>query len=490
MSNASFARPAWRTLKLPKEGQHFCLANDDELTSVDPTTGEVVAVLRSSSADDVDTAVERAHRTFTTSGWRNDGALRARVLNRYANALRDRVDDLAELLTREQGKTIAEARSEVLASAGMLEYYAGAARLLCGRAFALGDAHGVVLREPIGVVGVITPWNWPLLLMIRAIAPALAAGNAIVVKPASMTPAVSVEGLALLADAPELPEGVLNCVVGSGAVVGDALVGHAGVGMIAFTGESGTGINVMKRAADDLRKVSLELGGKSPNIVFADADPDKAVDGAINAAFTTAGQICTAGSRLLVEESVYDEFVGRVAERVREIRVGDPLDPDTQMGPLVSPAQQRSVTKYAKLSAAHGAVIAEQTLPESLTGAFVPPLVVGDLPADSPVVQEEIFGPVLVVQRFADEADAIGIAGDSEFGLAAGIWTRDLDRAWRVGRAIEAGTGWINTYHHFYAEAEVGGFRKSGLGRQQGVEGINEFTETKHLNFDHSPTLW
>ncbi|GED99824.1 betaine-aldehyde dehydrogenase [Gordonia spumicola] len=490
----AFTRGPWTTLNLPTADQTFCVTGNGTLDSIDPTTGEVVATLSVSTTNaEVDQVVAAAHEAMASTPWRNDGARRARVLNRYAQGLRDNVDFLAELLTREQGKTIGEARTEVLSSAEMVEYYAGAARMLYGRAMALGDnAHAVILREPIGVVGVITPWNWPLLLMIRAIAPALAAGNAVVVKPASVTPAITVEGLAPLAADPELPAGIVSCVLGSGGIVGDAVVTNPGVDMIAFTGESSTGINVMKRAADDLRKVSLELGGKSPNIVFADADLDKALDGALNAAFSTSGQICTAGSRLLVEDSIYDTFMARLTERVEAFRIGDPLDPATTMAPVVSKSQQKSVTEYAEMGRDAGTVIAEATVPADApdTSCYVAPIVIGDLASDSPVVQEEIFGPVLVVQRFADEAEAVEIAEDSEFGLAAGIWTSDLNRAWRMGRAVSAGSVWINTYHHFYAEAEVGGFKKSGLGRQQGVTGIEEFTETKHLNFDIADTLW
>ncbi|TDB86316.1 aldehyde dehydrogenase [Actinomadura sp. KC216] len=485
-------RPDWTPLRLPAADHSFFLAGGPELATTDPTTGETVAVLATSTPADVEELVGRARHAFRTARWRNDGAIRARVLFRYAEALRADVDRLATLLTREQGKTIGEARNEVLSSAEMVEFYAGMARTLYGRSIALGDhAHGVVLREPIGVVGIITPWNWPLVLLVRALAPALAAGNACVVKPASLTPAVTVEALAPLAADPDLPDGILGCAVGSGGVTGDALVGHPDVHMIAFTGETGTGVGVMKRAADDLRKVSLELGGKSPNIVFADARMDKAVEGALNAVFTTTGQICTAGSRLLVEESVREEFVGRLAERTRALRLGDPLDPSTQIGPVVSRGQQREVNDYIELGRKEGDILAAASLPDDLPeGAFVAPTLVGGLARDSRLVQEEIFGPVLTVQGFADEDEAVALAEDTEFGLAAGIWTTDLDRAWRVGRAVSAGTVWINTYHHFYGEAEVGGFKKSGLGRQQGVEGIAEFTETKHLNFDSSPTLW
>ena len=494
MTSGVFERAPWRVLSIPGPQRTFTVASGDTFEDCDPTTQELVAEVRSSTVDDVDRAVDRATHAFRSARWRNDGAVRGRILFRYAERLREHVEPLAELLTREQGKTIGEARSEIFGSAEMVEYYAGLARTVDGRAFALGDeAHGVVLREPLGVVAVITPWNWPLTLLMRALAPALAAGNACVVKPASLTPAITVEALALLAQDPDLPEGILTCVLGSGGVVGNAVVSHPGVHMIAFTGESGTGIGVMRRAAEDLRKVSLELGGKSANLVFADAHLDKALDGAMNAIFTTTGQICTAGSRLLVESSIYPEFVERLVERANALKLGDPLDPATTLAPLVSFIQQGVVRKFVDLGRAEGTLLTDDVLPTNdliAAGCFALPAIIADLAQGSRVVQEEIFGPVLTVHPFDDEQEAIGFAEITEFGLAAGIWTTDLDRAWRVGRAVHAGTVWINTYHHFYPEAEVGGFKKSGLGRQQGPVGLLEFTETKHLNFDSRTTLW
>jgi len=321
----------------------------------------------------------------------------------------------------------------------------------------------------------------------------LAAGNAVVVKPSSLTSAVTVEALALLAGQAELPEGILTCVLGPGGTVGDALVGQDGIDMIAFTGETQTGIHVMKRAAEGLRKVALELGGKAPNVIFADADLNKALAGTENAIFTTCGQICTAGSRLLVEDTIYDEFLERLAANVHDLRIGDGLDAATQLGPVVSAAQRDKVLEYVARGRQEGTLIAGGAAlegPKFEAGYFVAPAVFADLPAHSTLLREEIFGPVLTVQRFADEDEAIALANDTEYGLAAGLWTQNLDRAWRVARAIKVGTVWINTYHHFYDEAEVGGFKRSGIGRQQGLEGLYEFTETKHLNFDGNPTLW
>jgi len=485
-------RTAWRALRLPAAGHDFVHARGDLFESTDPATGELVAVLQASTTADVDAAVAAA--VAAGSRWSSNGELRARVLYGFAQALRADADRLAELLTREQGKTIHEAHIEIAGSAKMTEYYAGLARLVYGRSAVLGDeVTGVVLREPVGVVAVITPWNWPLTLLVRSLVPALAAGNTTVVKPASITPAISVEALALLARQPGLPDGVLTCVLGSGTTVGESLVGHDGVDMIAFTGETDTGIRVMKRAADGLRKVALELGGKAPNVVFADANLDKALAGAENAIFTTCGQICTAGSRLIVEDSIHDELLERLAANTAGLRVGDGLDPSTQLGPLASAAQRDKVLEYVGRGKTEATLVAGGAALEGElydAGNFVSPAIFADLPTGSSLLRDEIFGPVLTVQRFADEADAVALANDTEYGLAAGLWTQNLDRAWRVGRAIRAGTIWINTYHHFYDEVEVGGYKRSGIGRQQGLEGLYEFTETKHLNFDGKATLW
>jgi betaine-aldehyde dehydrogenase len=496
MATAKIAptRRSWPPLELPSAAHDFVHAAGPAFESRDPVTGGIVAILASSTTGDLDAAVERAQGAFRQSRWASDGAMRARVLHGYARVLREHADQLAELLTREQGKTIHEARIELAGSADMVEYYAGLARAVYGRSAVLGpDVTGVILREPVGVVAVITPWNWPLTLLVRSLAPALAAGNAAVVKPASLTSAVSVEALALLAEQPELPAGILACVLGSGAVVGDALVGHDEVDMIAFTGETQTGVSVMKRAAEGLRKVTLELGGKAPNVVFADASLDKALAGAENAIFTTCGQICTAGSRLLVEDAIHDEFVERLAANAAALRIGDGLDESTQLGPVVSAAQRDKIIEYVERGTYEGTLAGGggQVAADGLNvGFFVAPAIFTDLPSDSSLIHDEIFGPVLTVQRFSDEDEAVALANDTEYGLAAGLWTQNLDRAWRVGRAIRAGTIWINTYHHFYDEAEVGGFKRSGIGRQQGIDGLHEFTETKHLNFDGKPSLW
>lgn len=492
-ATASTPRAAWTVRELPRSDQPFLHATGPAFESADPATGEVVARLSGSQARDVDDAVA-AGRTAMHGRWRDDAALRGRILHRYAEHLRAHADELAELLTREQGKRLGEARGEVLGAASHVEYYAGQARALHGRALPLGPhVHGVTLREPVGVVAVITPWNWPLTLLTRSLAPALAAGNAVIVKPASLTSAITVETLAPLAADEELPPGILSCVVGSGATVGQALVTHSGVEMIAFTGETTTGIDVMKHAADRLKKVSLELGGKSPNLVFADAPMDKALAGARAAAFASSGQICTAGSRLLLQRSVADEFLSKLGAEVDTMRVGDGLDPRTDVAPVSSRGQQRRILDYLALGREEGNLIAGGGPLDDEAyagGCYVPPAILSDLAADSRIVQEEIFGPVLAVQLFDDEDEALELANGTEFGLAAGLWTTDLGRAWRVSRGLHTGTVWINTYNKFYSELEVGGVKQSGVGRQQGLLGIEEFTEIKSLNFDDNPTLW
>ncbi|MDA8037804.1 MAG: aldehyde dehydrogenase family protein [Actinomycetota bacterium] len=495
MSSGELLRASVRPLDLTRSHGDFVQALGTPFDSYDPTTGEVVATVSSSTFEDVERAVERARSAARTNrSWARDGALRGRVLQRFALALRRQADGLAELLVREQGKTRTEALSEVASSASMVEYYAGLSRWLAGRALPFGDeVDGMIFREPMGVVAVITPWNWPITLLVRSLAPALAAGNMCVVKPASLTPAITVEVLALLAADEELPEGAVVCILGPGATVGDALVGSAGVDMVAFTGESKTGESVMQRAAVPPRKVALELGGKSANVVFADASMDKALAGAQNAIFTTSGQICTAGSRLLVERRIHDEFVDRLVELTGRMRVGDGLDPETDMGPLVSRAQVATVLEYVTIAREQGTILCGGEVLDLRSypnGNFFAPTIVVDLPRDSRVLREEIFGPVLCVQPFDSVEEAIELANDTDFGLAAGLWTQDLDRAFRVIRHLRAGTIWVNTYHHFYAEAEDGGFKKSGVGRQQGVDGLYAYTETKHVSFSTTQRLW
>ena len=453
-----------------------------------PADGSTLAEVASGSAADVDAVTAAAKAALHHSDWAHNPRRRAVALRDLARKMTDHLDELATVLTQENGKSLFESRAEIRGAIDSLEFYGGLCRTLYGRAAEfIPGVYGVVLREPVGVVGVIVPWNWPISLLMRSVAPALAAGNTVVVKPTSFTPLCTLEILRLAMEVEALPPGVLGGITGSGSVVGNALVGHPDVDMIAFTGDTDTGKQVMKLAADSVKKVSLELGGKSPNIVFADANLDKAVPGAVSAAFTTAGQICTAGSRLLVQESIHDEFVSRIKAAVEAIKVGDGMAPGTRMGPVVSQGQLDRTLDFVNTGLREARLV---TGGERLDGEgrergyFVAPTIFTAVPPNSSLAQEEIFGPILSVIPFRDEAEALAIANNTIYGLAAGVWTANVDRAIRIGRSIQAGTVWINTYHQFYNEAEVGGYKQSGIGRHQGLEVLNEFSELKHLNFD------
>lgn len=470
---------------LPEAGCGFLFASGAPTERHDPATAELVATCLTAEPADIDAAVDRARESIA-GPWPTSGALRCRVLNRFAIALRANAESLAVLLAREQGKTIHEARIEAASAADLVEYYAGLARIVAGRSTLLGaDIQSVVLREPVGVVAVVSPWNWPLLLTLRSLIPALAAGNACVVKPAPDTIATVIVSLQLLARDPELPAGVLTCVPG-GAEVGRNLVAHEGIEMVAFTGSGATGVDILRRVAPSLRRVVLELGGKSAQLVFADADIEQAVAGVGSGIFTTTGQICTAGSRVLVNEAVRDEFLERFVARAESLRIGDGMDPASQMGPLVSAAQQRTVLDYVELGRSEGELVSGGGIPAGpryAHGHFIEPTVFVNLPSDSRLLREEIFGPVLAVQSFASTEEAVARANDSDYGLSAGIWTASLDRAWRVGRALEAGTVWVNTYQRFHHEVESSAFGRSGIGTTLGAASLEQFTRMKNLSF-------
>lgn len=467
-------------------GGEWTPSGGGRIASINPATGEVLGYIPDSTPAEVEEAINQTRRAWRESAWGWDAHRRFRALWDWAEAIARRRQDLATLLTQENGKPLAEAYAEIDAGIDSLRYYAGMARNVFGRTFQpAADNLGILLKEPVGVVGVITPWNWPVLLLLRDLAPALAAGNAAVVKPAEATGLITAALLEILHEVESFPKGVLALVTGRGSVVGPALVEAAGTDMIAFTGSTAVGIEVMQRAAKRVKKVALELGGKSPNIVFADADLPTAVATSCRSIFMTAGQVCVAGSRLLVEEAVYPEVLRLAQAFAQRLRVGNGLDPQTDMGPLISAEQLERVLGYIAVGRQEGVLV---TGGYRLTGAtydrgyFVAPTVVSDLPAQSPVVQEEIFGPVLAVQRFRSEEEAIELANGTPYGLTAGIWTQNLRRALTVARAVQAGTVWINGYNRSYAEAESGGYRQSGIGRTRGLEGLMEFTETKHVN--------
>ncbi|WAH38006.1 aldehyde dehydrogenase family protein [Alicyclobacillus dauci] len=468
------------------DGQWQTSISQKLLDSINPATGEVVAHTQDSTVADVDRAVTSVRSAFQTTDWGKNSHRRAAALAKWADAIDEHANDLAAFLTAENGKPIREARVEIQGCSDSLRYYSGMARNVFGRTFQpAADNMGFITREPVGVVAMITPWNWPALLLFRDLAPALAAGNGVVVKPADRTGAITARFFELLEGIDEFSQGILALVTGRGATVGNALVEHRGTDMICFTGSTQVGVQIMQTAARQVKKVALELGGKSPNIVFDDADLEKAITTSCRSLFMTSGQICMAGSRLLVHESIYEDAIQLAKAYAEQLEVGDGALETTDMGPIISETQMSAVLAYIEDGRREGRVVTggnRLSGPRYDHGFFVAPTVIADLPTTSRVIQEEIFGPVLAVQSFQTEQEAIQLANGTAYGLTAGVWAENLSRAMRVAREIQAGTVWVNGYNRNYAEAESGGFKSSGIGRTRGIDGLLEFTEAKHIN--------
>jgi aldehyde dehydrogenase (NAD+) len=404
---------------------------------------------------------------------------------KLADILSARAEEIGRIETLDNGKPIFESQFvDTPAAAECLYYFAGWAGKVTGETIPIADnAFTYTLREPVGVVAAITPWNFPLMLAVWKVAPALACGNTVVLKPASFT-ALSMLKFAEYAREAGLPPGVLNVVPGKGSVVGNALVDHPGVDAIAFTGSSEVGRQLMARAAKTLKKVSLELGGKSPNIVFADSDLEAASRGALNAIFYGKGEVCAAGSRLLVEESIHEEFMAKVCERAAKMTAGDPLHPKTRLGAIVSKEQMETVLSYIEAGKGEGANLVcggARTDIGTGKGYFVQPTIFDNVSTEMKIAREEIFGPVLATIRFSDVEDAILKANSTVYGLAAAVWTRDISKAHRVVRAIKAGTVWVNTYNLYDPALPFGGFKESGFGRDQGRDALEKYTQTKSV---------
>ncbi|MFE0021258.1 aldehyde dehydrogenase family protein [Amycolatopsis sp. NPDC059021] len=464
---------------------------------LNPFNAEVLCTVAVASPDDVDTAVTAARRAFDDGPWRRTSAAeRGRILRRVAELLvRDR-DELARTESLDTGKTIAEGRIDVDDVTAVFHYYAGLADADAGRVVDAGSATVVsrIVHEPVGVCALIAPWNYPLLQMSWKVAPALAAGNTLVLKPSEVTPLTTIKLVALLEEA-GIPPGVVNLLLGPGRV-GAAMTEHPGVDLISFTGGLATGEKIMAAAAKGVRRVALELGGKNPNVVFDDADFDTALDYALAAAFVHSGQVCSAGSRLIVQDGIHDRFVAELAARADRIRLGSGLDPETETGPLVSAGHRAKVERHIADALAAGAVLrAGGSRPEDPAlrdGFFLRPTVFSDCTADMAVVREEVFGPVVTVERFRTETEAVALANDTDYGLAGAVWTSDASRAQRVAGELRHGTVWINDYHPYLPQAEWGGFGKSGIGRELGPSGLDEYRETKHVyhNIAPAPQRW
>jgi acyl-CoA reductase-like NAD-dependent aldehyde dehydrogenase len=468
----------------PKSGRY--------LASYDPTTAEPWHEVADAGAEDVDDAVRAAQAAFVDPAWRRMTQTdRGRLVRRLAEKLLQHADDLARIETRDNGKLLREMLAQLRAMPDAYQYFAGMADKLQGDTIPVNklDMLNITLREPIGVVGMITPWNSPLMLLTGTLAPCLAIGNTVVIKPSEHTSA-STLALAEIVMEAGFPAGVVNVVTGHGATAGEALTRHPGLAKIVFTGSTATGRRIAANAASQLVPCQMELGGKSPHVVFSDVDLDRAVNGVVAGVFAAAGQTCIAGSRCFVEAGLHDRFLEALVERTRRIRIGRPEDDETEIGPLALAAQLDKVETYVGTGVTDGARVAiggrRPQRDDLARGWYYEPTVLAEARNDMRFMRDEIFGPVVGVVPFQDEEELIGLANDTRYGLAAGIWTQNIDRALRFARNVDAGTVWINTYRSAAYMSPNGGFKESGYGRRGGFEVMREFSRLKNVVIDHS----
>lgn len=464
---------------------------------IDPGNGQLIAKVPEASKEDMVLAIQAARKAFDDGVWKKITALeRSQLLLKLAAFIRLEAKNLAELETRNCGKPLAEAEFDVNDAANCFEFYAGLATKIHGETMSVpANSFSYVLREPVGVCGQIIPWNFPLLMAAWKLAPALAAGNTVILKPSELTPLTAIE-LFKLIDQCGFPPGVVNLVTGPGMGVGEELAYNSMVDKVAFTGGTVTGRKIMQAASGNLKKISLELGGKNPNIVFADCDLEMAIDGALFGAFANQGEVCSSGSRLLVERSIHKKLVDGMLKKIPNIKMGHGLDKGVKMGPLISSAHRDKVERYIKIGIEEGATLicgGKRPLGEAFEkGLFFEPTLFDEVNPSMRIAREEIFGPVLSIIPFQTEEEAIQIANDTEYGLAAAVWTKDLTRAHRVTSQLRAGILWVNHYHPTYNEMPWGGYKQSGTGRELGLYGIESYLETKqvNINLDETPIGW
>ena len=470
---------------------------DNTVDIINPATQQVIAIAPRMTKNQTEQAITAARTAFDNGEWAKTTAQeRAAILHKIANKIEESFEEFVTLETMDNGKVYGEAEGDIQDTIACFRYYAGIILHPDGETYPVpDDVQAMVVKEPVGVAGLIVPWNFPLLMSAWKIAPALAAGNKIVYKPAEITPVTAFKLFEII-DEVGLPEGVANMVLGQGSIIGQTISESNDVDMVSFTGSTEVGRGIMRAAAGNLKKISLELGGKSPNIIFADADFETAVDYGLFGIFVGSGQVCSSGSRILVQDTIYDDYVKRYVERAEKIKVGPGLAKDSHMGAIVSEAQMNSILGYIEKGKEEGATLltgghrlTENGLEE---GFFLAPTVFADVTQDMTIVREEIFGPVVTIQKFSTEEEAVRLANDTDYGLAGAVFSNDGAKAIRVIKQVRAGITWVNDYHPTYVEAPWGGYKQSGIGRSLGKYSLEEFQEVKQINIrlNVAPVGW
>ncbi|MFD2867050.1 aldehyde dehydrogenase family protein [Kurthia populi] len=470
---------------------------DNTVDIINPATQQVIAIAPRMTKNQTEQAITAARTAFDNGEWAKTTAQeRAAILHKIANKIEESFEEFVTLETMDNGKVYGEAEGDIQDTIACFRYYAGIILHPDGETYPVpDDVQAMVVKEPVGVAGLIVPWNFPLLMSAWKIAPALAAGNTIVYKPAEITPVTAFKLFEII-DEVGLPEGVANMVLGQGSIIGQTISESNDVDMVSFTGSTEVGRGIMRAAAGNLKKISLELGGKSPNIIFADADFETAVDYGLFGIFVGSGQVCSSGSRILVQDTIYDDYVKRYVERAEKIKVGPGLAKDSHMGAIVSEAQMNSILGYIEKGKEEGATLltgghrlTENGLEE---GFFLAPTVFADVTQDMTIVREEIFGPVVTIQKFSTEEEAVRLANDTDYGLAGAVFSNDGAKALRVIKQVRAGITWVNDYHPTYVEAPWGGYKQSGIGRSLGKYSLEEFQEVKQINIrlNVAPVGW